>query len=227
MCVPVLPVAFQKRTPETVPNRSLVNLTPTSIAPGSPLSAFAGVVAVPQIEHGHVTGTVTPAPGTCRLPLSSTARHLIVAAGLPCAIHAYDQLVVPSASCHVVPPSVETSTPATTPPPVSAAVPRSVTRSPSPTVAGGSVIAAAGAVLSADGEAATSPGCSVAACAPMSANRLTVAWRMVPSAVACGWKSSSPHAHCTVPAPNTRAPLGARYIVRLWVAVPPSLVVLP
>ena len=32
--------------------------------------------------------------------------------------------------------------------------------------------------------------------------------------------SSSPHAHCTVPAPNTSAPLGARYSVRWWVAVP-------
>ena len=32
--------------------------------------------------------------------------------------------------------------------------------------------------------------------------------------------SSRPQAHCTVPAPNTSAPLGARYRVRLWVAVP-------
>ncbi len=30
---------------------------------------------------------------------------------------------------------------------------------------------------------------------------------------------SRPHDHCTVPAPNTRAPLAARYKVRWWVAV--------
>ena len=45
--------------------------------------------------------------------------------------------MVPVAGCHVVPPSVETSTPATIPPPVSAAVPLIVTLAPSPTLAPG------------------------------------------------------------------------------------------
>ena len=34
-----------------------------------------------------------------------------------------------------------------------------------------------------------------------------------------GFPLSRPHDHCTVPAPNTRAPLGARYKVRWWVVV--------
>ena len=36
-------------------------------------------------------------------------------------------------------------------------------------------------------------------------------------------KFSSPHDHCTVPAPNTSAPLGARYRLMLWVSVVPGL----
>src|SRR4051812_26472025 len=195
--------------------------------PVSLLSVFAGVVFGPQIEHGQVMSTVTPAPGVCRLPLSSTARHLIVVDGLPWAVHVYDQLVVPLASCQVVPPSVETSTPATDPPPVSVAVPVSVTFAPSATVAGGFVIVDVGAVESVDGDAATRPVCSVVGWAARSARTLTVACCMLRSGVAFALKSSRPHAHCTVPAPKTRAPLGARYIVRLCVAVPPNCVVLP
>jgi hypothetical protein len=57
---------------------------------------------------------------------------------------------------------VETSTPATTPPPASDAVPVSVTRAPSATVVGGAVIADVGGVLSVEGEAATSPASRVA-----------------------------------------------------------------
>ena len=34
------------------------------------------------------------------------------------------------------------------------------------------------------------------------------------------WLASRPQDHWTVPAPNTSAPLGARYSVRWWVAVP-------
>ncbi len=57
----------------------------------------------------------------------------------------------------------------------------------------------------------------------MSANRLTVAcWTAVSEVgrASAEWLLSRPHAHWTVPAPKTRAPLGARYIVRWWVAVP-------
>src|SRR3954449_2038233 len=186
--------------------------------PVSLLSVFAGVVFGPQIEHGQVMPTVTPAPGVWRLPLSSTARHSIVVDGLPCAVHVYDQLVVPLASCQVVPPSVETSPPATVPPPVSVAVPVSVTCAPSATVAGGFVIVDVGAVESGGGGAGTRAGCRVLAWGARSARTLTVACCMLRSGVAFALKSSRPHAHCTVPAPKTRAPLGARYIVRLCVA---------
>ena len=66
------------------------------------------------------------------------------------------------------------------------------------------------------------PAMSVDGCTPMSANRFTVACCMRASAAALprSWLESRPHAHWTVPAPNTRAPLGARYSVMLCSAVP-------
>ena len=60
-----------------------LNLTPTSIEAGSPESAVAGVTLVPQIEHGQLHVDRDPRPGVSRLPLSSTARVLIVVVGLP------------------------------------------------------------------------------------------------------------------------------------------------
>jgi hypothetical protein len=78
---------LKKRIPDTVPKVSLVNLTPTSIGEASLLSGAIGAVFGPQSEHGQFTLTVTPGLGVWRLPLSSTARHLIVADGLPWAIH--------------------------------------------------------------------------------------------------------------------------------------------
>ena len=47
-----------------------------------------------------------------------------------------------------------------------------------------------------------------------------MACRIVWSVRPDGFALSRPQDHCTVPAPNTRAPLGARYSVRWWVAVP-------
>jgi hypothetical protein len=56
------------------------------------------------------------------------------------------------------------------------------------------------------------PARSVAGCAPMSVNKLTVACCMLRSTPPpLGLLASRPQAHCTVPAPKTRAPLGARY----------------
>src|SRR5690349_7884217 len=133
----------------------------------------------------------------------------MVALGLPCAVHEYVQLVVPVAGCQVAPLSVDTSTPATTPP-VSLAVPVTVTFPPSPTVVedDGEVMVEVGAVVSVDAVAATSPVSRAHGWAPMSASRLTVAWRMLRSGVRVG--SPRPQDHCTVPAPKTRAPLLAR-----------------
>lgn len=128
---------------------------------------------------------------------------------------------MPVASWKVLPPSVETSTEATTPPPVSAAVPVIVIASPLFTVLPevGEVIVAVGAVWSVVSVAATSPLCRVEGCAPISAIRLTVACCIVGSggfsdgSVAYWFQAlvlSRPQDHCTVPAPNTSAPLGAR-----------------
>ncbi len=132
----------------------------------------------PHSEQGQDTLRLVPALAVPRLPLSSTARTLSVTDGLPCATHVYDQVVVPVAGCQVVPPSVDSSTPATRPPPASAAVPETVIWVPSATVPGELVIAEVGAVLSVDADAAVRPAGNVTGCTPMSANRLTVAWRM-------------------------------------------------
>ena len=99
------------------------------------------------------------------------------------------------------------------PPPVSAAVPVIVTGVPTWTTvpAAGEVIVDVGAVVSVEAVAATRPDCSESGCTPMSANRLTVACRMPDVGVVepPSWLPSSPHDHCTVPAPKTSAPLGA------------------
>ena len=121
--------------------------------------------------------------------------------------------VVPVAGCHVDPPSVETSTPATRPP-MSDAVPVAVTEVPLAIAApaAGDVIVVVGAVVSADFVAATRPLIRVDGCALMSASRLTVACCIRGSAAApapsCVW--SRPHAHWMLPAENTRAPEAAR-----------------
>src|SRR5262249_58810861 len=79
----------------------------------------------------------------------------------------------PLAGCHG-PPSTETSTPPTTPPPVSAAVPMIATGVP--TVAPvGPVMNEAGAVVSEEAVAATRPGCKLPGWLPISAKRFTVA----------------------------------------------------
>src|SRR5215211_4027391 len=169
--------------PSTCPLTSDLNFTPSSTAFGSAASAVAGVTPDPHIEQGHETFTETPAEGLSLLPLSSTARDLIVVLGLPCATQLYDQLEVPLAGCQVAPPSVETSTPATTPPPASVAVPEMVTLAPSVRLAPalGELIVELGAAVSVEAVAGTSPDCSVCGWAPMSANRLTVACFMLGS----------------------------------------------
>ena len=130
--------------------------------------------------------------------------------------------MVPVAGCHVVPPSVETSTPATTPP-TSLAVPEIVVLAPSWRLApfAGEAMLAVGFVVSVDFVAVLRPsaGSSANGWTPMSANRLTVACCMFLSGglllglvadASHAFVSSRPQDHCTVPAPNTSAPLGAR-----------------
>src|SRR6185503_7853086 len=151
-------------------------------------------------------------------------RLLIETAPRPLAVQLNDQLEVPVARVHVDPPSVDTSTPARRPPPDSTAVPVIVTGAPPTNDAPftGEVIVDVGGARSVEAVAATSPDCSVPGCAPMSAKRLTVACFIRTSAAveprSCD--ESSPHDHCTVPAPNTSAPLLWRYNDSLCVTVP-------
>ena len=77
-----------------------------------------------------VTVIATFAPGDSMLPLSSKARAWMFTVPDPLTVQDRDQLVVPVARFQVVPPSVDTSTPATMPPPASVAVPLMVMRVP-------------------------------------------------------------------------------------------------
>src|SRR5256885_2077878 len=63
------------------------------------------------------TLTVTPAPGFSRLAVSSTALALILIEPKVKTVQLYDQVSRPFAGCQVRPPSTDTSTPPTTPPP--------------------------------------------------------------------------------------------------------------
>jgi hypothetical protein len=71
-----------------------------------------------------------PAEGVSRLALSSTARLRIVVVPAVIGVQVKLQVSRPSAGCHVDPLSVETSTPPTTPPPLSLAVPEIVVGKP-------------------------------------------------------------------------------------------------
>src|SRR5207249_11862013 len=106
------------------------NLTPTSMALASFTSICQGTADVSQMVHGQaasVTVTVLALVVASRLPLSSTARLIrFVVPRMP-GLHVKLQLSRPSARRHVVPPSTETSTAPTTPPPLSVAVPVIVT----------------------------------------------------------------------------------------------------
>src|SRR4051812_47815530 len=114
---------------------SLRNLTPSSTGLASPASMIAGVAAAfHRLEHGQLpllTVTVIPGPAISMLPLSSIARLRIVDGPGPPGSQLYVQLEPPCAACHVAPPSVETSTAATSPF-VSVAVPAMVNTVPEP-----------------------------------------------------------------------------------------------
>ena len=95
--------------------------------------------------------------------------------------------------------------------PPSLAVPENVIVAPEEKEAPleGEVMDEVGKVASVDCEAELNPDCRVPGCAPMSANKLTVACCISELTVVeppqCS--PSRPHDHCTVPAPNTNAPL--------------------
>src|SRR5215470_6267318 len=177
-----------------------------------------------QMEQGWlphdrcVTLILMPAPGVSMLPLSSAARVLMLSVlpGLP-GVNVYVQLAAPWAGCHVVPPSSDTSMPPTWPP-VSVAVPTTVTGVPLGTLEplAGAVIVEVGAVVSVDAPLTTRPAIGVVGCAFMSARMLIVACCTLASAVEAAippptsCTPSRPKDQSTVPAPKTSAWLGAR-----------------
>src|SRR5262249_29964746 len=159
-----------------------------------------------QILHGQVRGatvTVTPAEGVSILPLSSTAllRMLMLPDLVGSQLKLHDER--PPAGCHG-PPSIETSTPASTPPPASAAVPARVLGVPTISPLGG-VMAEAGGVVSVDAVAVTRPACRLPGWQPISAKRLTVACctRISGAEEPSSWLASSPQDQRTVPEPKT------------------------
>src|SRR6185503_7682560 len=101
------------------------NFIPSSTALGSDSEIVAGACAIVNSEHGQAadTAAVTPIPGCSTLPLSSTARLMSVYDAAVWVTHENVQFSRPAARCHVAPPSVDTSTAASTPPPASVAVP--------------------------------------------------------------------------------------------------------
>src|SRR6185312_4361129 len=104
-----------------------------------------------------------PADGFSVLQLSSVARVKIVISPADEGTQEYVHLVVPWAGCQVCPPSTETSTPATAPPPVSELVPETVTACPVIKAApfSGAVMTEVGAIVSVDAVAVTRPGARV------------------------------------------------------------------
>ena len=81
----------------------------------------------------------------------------------------------------------------------------------------GAVIVDVGGVVSVEAVAGSEPGSRVAGCASMlrqiyhSLLHIRVRCSVGKERIIVG--TIKPHDHCTVPAPKTRAPLGARYIV--------------
>src|SRR5262245_46524417 len=94
--------------------------------------------------------TVICAGGSCTFPLLSVARLLIVTCPGVVGVHVKLHAVVPVAALTVPPPSTDTSTLATVPPPASLAVPVMLTVVPIATVApaGGNVIVEVGRTVS-------------------------------------------------------------------------------
>src|SRR5262245_33833536 len=113
-------------------------------------------------------------------------------------VKVYVQVARPTAGCQVSPPSVDTSTPPTTPPPESAAVPLMVTGVPWTTLVGTdeTVMLEVGRVRSVFMVARNRPDWMESGWMPMSANRLTVDWRIDWSGVELplSWTPSRPKA---------------------------------
>jgi len=158
----VAPPSTDTSTRATVPPpvSLAVPVMPTAVPVNISAPALGDVIVEVGGVVSWITVTVSCAEGFCTFPLSSTARLLIVAcpgvAGVQLKLHE----VVPVAALKVTPPSTETSTRATDPPPVSLAVPVMLTVTLVNTVApdAGEVIAEVGADLSGVGVGVGMPG---------------------------------------------------------------------
>ena len=162
---------------------------------------------------------MTPAAGVSRLPLSSTARDWIRACAEPVGDpRIASSVAVPAAGCHVCPPSVDTSTPATWPPPASVAVPAIVTAVPFDDGRArrgerdhrgrrGSVGRSDGRhQLRLERRRLRAHVCEEVHRRLLHPSRPAGA---AGSTLNTSCTSSRPQAHCTVPAPKTSAPLGS------------------
>src|SRR3954462_12848035 len=128
--------------PEMNPFTSLLKRTPSSTAPESTKLITRGraVAGSHRLVHGQLlaaTETVMLLMAVWMLPLSSMARLWISTEPVADGIQSNVQFDCPCAGRQGAPPSNETSTPATAPPPVSDAMPCSVSRVPTRTAAVG------------------------------------------------------------------------------------------
>jgi hypothetical protein len=157
----VVPVAALKVAPPSTDTSTRATIPPSAslavpvmliTAPVITVAPGAGkVIAEVGVVVSWITVTLISAGGSCKFPLSSTARLLIVACpGVVGVIHVKLHDVVPVAALKVAPPSTDTSTRATVPPPASLAVPVILTMAPVITVApgAGEVIVEVGRVIS-------------------------------------------------------------------------------
>jgi hypothetical protein len=156
----VVPVAALKVAPPSTDTSTRATVPPpASLAVpvmliAAPVNKAAPALGDVIVEVGGVTSwtvTVICAGGSCTFPLLSTARLLIVACpGVAGVVQLKLHEVVPVAALKVAPPSTDTSTRATVPPPASLAVPVMLTAVPVDTVApgAGEVIAEVGGVTS-------------------------------------------------------------------------------
>jgi len=156
----VVPVAgLNVAPPFTETSTRAIDPPPVSLAVPVTLTVVPGIMSAPSlgdviVEVGGVvswiTVTVICVGEFCTFPLVSTARLLIVADPIAAGVQLKLQAVVPVAALKVAPPSTDTSTRDTDPPPVSLAVPVMLTVTLVNTVApdAGEVIAEVGGVVS-------------------------------------------------------------------------------
>src|SRR5688572_15441321 len=102
---------------------------------GPPGPSDGGNVGGPSTTFTVIALLAGTIPSASRLPESSTLRTLTTTVPVPAGVHSKDQLLVPVivTGCQLIPPSIEISIPAITPP-VSFTVPEMVVSAPTTTL---------------------------------------------------------------------------------------------